>query len=91
MRKSKGENFMAKEPSHVKQLSLNHVCKIWLRSFGVGVFKIFFVYLKSICQHRSANQDAFLNRDKVYCRSYNPILRKQNSTSCVQNQMRLQK
>ncbi len=28
MLKSKGKTDMAEEPSHVKQLSLNHVCKI---------------------------------------------------------------
>jgi hypothetical protein len=28
--KSKGKTCMVEEPSHVKQLSLNHVCKIGL-------------------------------------------------------------
>jgi hypothetical protein len=27
---------MVKEPSHVKQLSLNHVCKIGLRTLKIG-------------------------------------------------------
>ncbi len=30
MWKSKGKTCMVEEPSHVKQLSLNHVCKIGL-------------------------------------------------------------
>jgi hypothetical protein len=30
MGKSKGETCMVEEPPHVKQLSLNHVCKIGL-------------------------------------------------------------
>jgi hypothetical protein len=29
--KSKGKNCMVEEPSHIKQLSLNHVCKIGLK------------------------------------------------------------
>ncbi len=32
MLKSKGKTCMAEEPSHVKQLSLNHVCNIGLKS-----------------------------------------------------------
>jgi hypothetical protein len=31
MLKSKGKTCMVEEPSHVKQLSLNHVCKIGLK------------------------------------------------------------
>jgi hypothetical protein len=32
--KSKGETCMVEEPSHVKELSLNHICKIGLRHSG---------------------------------------------------------
>jgi hypothetical protein len=32
--KSKGKTCMVEEPSYVKQLSLNHVCKIWLKMFN---------------------------------------------------------
>jgi len=64
MRKIKGKTFTVDEPSHVKHFYLKHVFKIWLRSFSVCFFKIFFVYHKSSCQLRSANQDTFLNRDK---------------------------
>jgi hypothetical protein len=31
--KSKGKTSMVEEPSHIKQLSLNHVCKIGLKYF----------------------------------------------------------
>jgi hypothetical protein len=30
MLKSKGKTYMVEEPSHLKQMSLNHVCKIGL-------------------------------------------------------------
>ncbi len=33
MLKSKGETCMVEEPTHVKQLSLNHVCKIGLKPY----------------------------------------------------------
>jgi hypothetical protein len=36
MLKSKGKTCMVKEPSHVKQLSLNHVCKIGLKYTKTG-------------------------------------------------------
>ncbi len=37
MLKSKGKTCMVKEPSHVKQLSLNHLCKIGLKLFSSSV------------------------------------------------------
>jgi hypothetical protein len=30
-KQSKGKTYMVEEPSHIKQLSLNHVCKIGLK------------------------------------------------------------
>ncbi len=39
MSKSKGKTCMVKEPSHVKQLSLNHLCKTGLNMSWTRVFE----------------------------------------------------
>jgi hypothetical protein len=40
MLKNKGKTCMVQEPSHVKQLSLNHVCKIGLTEQSSQSYKI---------------------------------------------------
>ncbi len=42
MLKSKEKTCMVKEPSHVKQLSLNHMCKI-----GLNIFSMDTLYFES--------------------------------------------
>jgi hypothetical protein len=37
MLKSKGETCMVEEPPHIKQLSLNHVCKIGLMLYYINL------------------------------------------------------
>jgi hypothetical protein len=50
MQKNNGKTCMVGEPSHVKQISLNHVCKIGLKlkciKFLVLHFITSFVYIK---------------------------------------------
>jgi hypothetical protein len=50
MLKSKGKTCMVEEPSHVKQLSLNHVCKV-----GLSLLPYLFSFLLSSTFPRQHN------------------------------------
>jgi hypothetical protein len=50
--KSKGKTCMVEEPSHIKQLSLNHVCKIGLKDDMNGfpsTLNIYFISSRIAC------------------------------------------